>query len=515
MSDETATGIRTAAAGDPADQAWLRDLLAQDPLGDDWRLTDAELDARVEEQERFLVPWLLEDVEGDPWEGAPARTPPSTEVIAATPAGPELARLLGSLALDELPAAQLGEVVAGCDRLAAWAAGRGLRATDALAVRAGRWRGVGPGEEEVTAEVMAAAEIGAACAMSPAAARARVELARALRRLPRTWAELEAGRIDLLRARAVVEATAALSDEAAAAVEARVLGRAATQTIGQLRASLRRAAIAADPDAAEQQHQEQVRERGVWHEQLPHGMGRLEWIGPVEEVQATYTWITAKALAARAAGDGRTLAQCRSDVLADLGRHGLEAEDLPRQQGRRPQIGVVVSLSTLVGADDEPAELLGGGPITAAVARRIAAGGTWRRLLTDPCTGALTEVSAGTYEPPQEMRDFVVARDRTCRGIGCRRPADQCDLDHRVPHPRGPTAPDNLDARCRTEHRIKTFTDLRVEPDGEGGLVYTLPSGRRYHRPADPVLEHPGLVAGGPRTTSPAGDPAGEDVPPF
>ena len=187
--------------------------------------------------------------------------------------------------------------------------------------------------------------------------------------------------------------------------------------------------------------------------------------------------------------------QARSDVLGDLGEHGLAAQDLPRRHGRRPQLQVVIAYTSLIGADDEPGGLAGSGPVTADVARRIAAQGTWRRLLTDPATGSLAEITAGTYEPPQDMADFVIARDKTCRGLGCRVPADRCDLDHRVPYEQGgPTSPTNLEPRCRTEHRIKTLTDTTVEPDGHGGLWITLPSGRRYHRPAEPVLDHPGLI---------------------
>ncbi|MCY7374002.1 MAG: hypothetical protein LH461_09955, partial [Spirochaetaceae bacterium] len=95
-----------------------------------------------------------------------------------------------------------------------------------------------------------------------------------------------------------------------------------------------------------------------------------------------------------------------------------------------------------------------------------------------------------------------------------------------------PTSPTNLEPRCRVEHRIKTFTDTTVEPDGAGGLWLTLPSGRRYHRPAEPMLDHPGLITG-PRdtdhdttagdpdppatttTTTPAPDTTELDIPPF
>src|SRR6185503_12962815 len=56
----------------------------------------------------------------------------------------------------------------------------------------------------------------------------------------------------------------------------------------------------------------------------------------------------------------------------------------------RPAIQVVVSADTLLGLDDQPAQLTGYGPITAQTARRLAAdeSGTWRRLLTDYATSS-------------------------------------------------------------------------------------------------------------------------------
>ena len=162
-------------------------------------------------------------------------------------------------------------------------------------------------------------------------------------------------------------------------------------------------------------------------------------------------------------------------------------------KGRRPQIGVVVAASTLLGLDEEPGELTGSGPITAPLARRIAADGTWRRLLVDPRTGRLDEVSADTYEPPQDMVDHVTARDGTCRGIGCRVPAARSDLDHVRPWPAGPTAVSNLHPAHRFHHRIKTLTDTTVRVDPDGGTVWTLPSGRTYRVPPHRVIDHPDL----------------------
>jgi hypothetical protein len=438
-----------------------------------------------------------------------------------------LAAVLSTVRLEALDADGLVEYAAAAARLAGWACAAEAEATAELTARCPRWRGVGFGADQVSPEAMAAAELGAGLALSPVAARLRVEFARELARLPGTRLALAAGRIDPVKARAITEATRLLEADAARAVEARVLPRAGEQTAAMLRAALRRAVIAVDPAAAETRRRLQVAARGVWRQPLEDGVARLEWVGPTAQVEATYTWLTAKARAARGPGEARTLDQARSDVLGDLGVHGLAVEELPRRHGRRPQIQVVVAASTLLGVDDEPAELAGMGPITAATARAIAAGGTWRRLLTDPATGRLVELSTDAYEPPQQLRDFVIARDRTCRGLGCRLPADRCDLDPRVPHPEGRTEAGNLDPACRSWHRIKTLTDTHVEPDGAGGLLITLPSGRTYRRPAEPVLDHPGLAPPADPVQTFAGDPdppdgadalidnPDDDVPPF
>jgi hypothetical protein len=222
-------------------------------------------------------------------------------------------------------------------------------------------------------------------------------------------------------------------------------------------------------------------------------MAGLTYVDSADRVQGLYLWLTGRAAAVKgpAGTDDRTTDQRRADVLGDVGGHGLASEDLPVRHGRRPQIQVTVAASTLLGVDELPGELAGYGPITADTARRIAADGTWRRLLTDPRTGRFDELSLDCYEPPQDMADHVIARDRTCRTPGCRTPAARCDLDHRDPYPRGPTSAGNLDPQCRSHHNVKTHTDTVVLRDTDGAHTFTLPSGRSYHRPAEPVQDDP------------------------
>ena len=61
------------------------------------------------------------------------------------------------------------------------------------------------------------------------------------------------------------------------------------------------------------------------------------------------------------------------------------------------------------------------------------------------------------YVPSRKLADFVRCRDLTCRFPGCDRPATNCDIDHTVPYPVGPTHPSNLKCLCRFHHLLKTF----------------------------------------------------------
>jgi hypothetical protein len=467
---------------------------------------------------------------------------PPPRLVDQTAPGALLAALATEVDLATCSEDMVVGLAAAAARLQAWAASLEADATVALVERAGQWRGVTPAGQPhrrnsaVQAERMAAAELGAALGLSPGSAMRRVSQATELQRVPHTRLALARGDLDLPKARMVLELLRPLEDAAAARVDAAVVAGAAGRTYRQLRDSLRRAVIAVDPDAAATRARQVQADRAVERFDTSNGGGGLTWLDDPVPIEGFYSWLTATALASKGPGDTRTLDQARADVLADLGRRGLEEDTthpdrpptelpaksadpaepapaprgargaprgLPTRQGRRPQIQVVVSIATLLGADQLPGELVGHGPITAEAARRIAGEGTWRRLLTDPRTGRFDELCVDTHDPPQDLVDHVLARDRYCRrGLGCRMPAERCDIDHRVNYPRGPTAAGNLDAGCRPDHDIKTFTDTTIRPDpygDPGDLRITYPSGRSYRIPVEPVLERIDLT----------------DVPPF
>jgi hypothetical protein len=180
----------------------------------------------------------------------------------------------------------------------------------------------------------------------------------------------------------------------------------------------------------------------------------------------------------------------RADALLAWAQAALADPNLPRRQGRRVEVQVVMDAATLFGLADNPAELIGYGPIPADAARLLAGDATWRRLLVDPVDGHLLDYGSVTYRPPQRLVDFIVARDRCCRFPGCARRADACDVDHVCPyHTGGATAAGNCCCLCRHHHRLKTHGGWHLELRPDGTAIWSAPSGRTFHVYPEPQLE--------------------------
>jgi hypothetical protein len=140
-----------------------------------------------------------------------------------------------------------------------------------------------------------------------------------------------------------------------------------------------------------------------------------------------------------------------------------------------------MAYSTLIGVDDDPCELTGYGPIPAELAREIAADAVWKRLVTDPLSGALLDHGRSTYRPPAALADHVRARDVQCRSPICRRRAQSCELDHTIAWADGGVTADyNLWAGCVHDHHLKHAPGWTVRQHRDGRLEWTTPTGHRY-----------------------------------
>ena len=304
-------------------------------------------------------------------------------------------------------------------------------------------------------------------------------------RLAGTLTALAEGRITDEQAVILAEAVAGLGDEATTIVQERVLGRAPEQSIAAFRSSVARAVAAGDPDRVRRQRADALAERRVCFAPRPDGMAELWALLPADGAATLMTTLNAIA-AGKLPGEQRSADQRRADALVALASAALTGGSLPSQQGRRPAVQVTVAATTLLGLDEQPGELDGYGPIPAAMARALAFDptGTWRRLLTDPA-GRLLDYGQTTYRPPQDLTDFLIARDRRCRFPGCNRPARRCHLDHQTPYgqPGGVTAPGNCQALCEHHHRLKHEGGWTVTGDPADELTWTSPTGHHYRSP--------------------------------
>ena len=331
--------------------------------------------------------------------------------------------------------------------------------------------------------------VAATLGMTSGGAQVRVDTARAIvEKLPACRLAMGAGFMGYWHARVVVQAVtdAGLSAAGVAAVDARVASRVKGQSWAAFRRTLRRAILAADPYVVLAEHADAMRRRRV---------DKIDLLDPVmSELQVTLSAVDAQTVwlgldatatrlqaAAKAAGlPDEGIDAYRSDALVVWANNALADPNAPRRHGRRQQVQFITDLPSLLGLADNPAELLGYGPIPAALVRDRATEADWRRLIIEPVTGFLLDHGSVIYRPPVELADYMMARDRRCRFPGCNTRATICDVDHNIPAPRGNTSATNCFCLCRRHHRLKTFGGWTVTLQPDGSCLWTSPGGRQF-----------------------------------
>ncbi|MGH8774006.1 MAG: DUF222 domain-containing protein [Jiangellaceae bacterium] len=413
--------------------------------------------------------------------------------------GATLAQVLEGVDLTALGAYEVVEAVAGWQWIASWAAAGQAAAVTELARRA-EMRPLANGQiESMSPQRVTGMEVAARLQLTPAAGEALVARSLCLTEvLPGTLAALAAGRIDMRRAEVVADELRRHDPAVARQVEADVLPRAEHLTAPRLRRAVRQSLHRLAPATVEERREAAAAKRHVQVIPAADGMAWLEAYLPAQDAAAVEAAVEAAAAAMKrqSPGDGRTKAQRRADALAQMGWIALSTGRLGGcvcgqrldDQHRRPvAVQVTVAMTTLLGLDDHPGELAGYGPITAEVARRLAAEGTWRRLLTDPASGAVLDYGRTRYTPPPELVDHVVARDRTCRWPTCDRPAAAGEIDHTLRYPFGATAADDLGAFCKAHHIGKHHSRWRVKQPAPGQFQWITPTGHIYTVEPEPV----------------------------
>lgn len=162
--------------------------------------------------------------------------------------------------------------------------------------------------------------------------------------------------------------------------------------------------------------------------------------------------------------------------------------------GKSAHVRVVIPLTSLMGGpggpaadlpgSDQPATLEGYGPIPASIARALAAGGPWARMVTDPVDRTVLEVSSEKYRPTAAMAELVRAAQPECVRPDCTISSDSCDLHHHVPWPLGATTVINLDPGCRRDHLLLTHAGWTYTHNPDGSYTWTTATNHTY-------LQHP------------------------
>jgi uncharacterized protein DUF222 len=246
--------------------------------------------------------------------------------------GPDLVGWLSCAQASELDDAALTTSITAWRKVTSWAQAHELAAVAELARRrgvagaggsAGQDADAGTQERDPVAELeagFAPNEVALALTLTQGGAEYWMELAVNLSgRLPATLAALGEGKIDLNRAKLIDQYTSSLDPDLARAVERRVLVRAGRQTTGQLRASLQRAVLAADPQAAERRRAET--EKQAWVALFGDQDGTASLSGrclPAAQAAAAWARICAMAKAMAAAGAGGGVDLLRAQVFVGL-----------------------------------------------------------------------------------------------------------------------------------------------------------------------------------------------------
>ena len=344
-------------------------------------------------------------------------------------------------------------------------------------------------------------DVATALRLSPTTAQSRIDVARVLvGHLPNTISALSTGEISVAHATVIARETATaikngLSPESVFRVEQTALAHAEFHTPGQVASKVKTTIAKLAPEDFEELVDRARDSRRVTFYPEADGMATVIAILPAEDAQTVMKSIEAYILKqdAQDAAEWSVLSadMKRADALTAIASQALASMANDVQPHRRPiTISVAIDLPTLMGLAENPGQLAGYGAIPASVARRLAADGNWQRFVSDPTTGNLLDFGREKYTPPQELVDYLLARDRICRFPGCRRTGQSSDIDHAQSwETGGETNPANLGLLCRRHHRMKTHGGWSLESNPDGSCLWKSPKGKTFFVPSRPFLE--------------------------
>jgi len=331
--------------------------------------------------------------------GRPARQLLPDDLEQTAP-GPALLEALSKVDLMRLNGHDVVRYMQSAARIEAHYAAMRLAAVAEVTL----WPGGSPDDDAsrmVHDKCFASSEVAAALSLTERAADNMVSHAVSLaERVPAVRDALHAGLIDSRRAQVMGDETINVKADTARALIDEIMADAPDLTTGQLRRRLQRSCLVVCRTNSEAVSPRLVRHLG---DRRP-----LRRPAAPDQAGRAYDRINRLARALKEEGDGRRLDQLRADVYLDL----LTGDIATRRQGT---VDLVVDLTTLTGLDDHPGELAGYGPVTADIARKVAAESEeaeWRHTVT--VDGEPAHVGTTSRRPTASMQRLVQAIHRTC-----------------------------------------------------------------------------------------------------
>ena len=386
-----------------------------------------------------------------------------------------------------------------------------------------RLRDASTREREMPLRAMAA-ELAVAKRVSDRTMQTRLfEAHRTVTQFPAAWESWQAGRVSRAHVKVIVDTGAELADPGAReSYERDVLDYAETTSPARVRSYAEQVAENLNPRSIQERHDDALLDRRIWVEDLRDGMSMLGTIGPSVEVHGVYDRLTRQGKTIKAAdraarrnttetrtGDGapsevggayvgtggtevapgvwfdeRTLDQIRTDLLLDMMLTASPSVDPTGVEGGlgaiRGHVQITVPATTLAGTTLGGAQLNGKCAVDPETAKILAGNAPgFDRVFLDPITGVVLAVDRRFATPAQKR--YLVARDIRCRFPGCRRPATECDIDHREDWALGgKTDIENMGAFCESHHALKQAAGWTVVQMPGGRLHFTAPSGLEY-----------------------------------
>lgn len=442
---------------------------------------------------------LMADVECYGHDGAMARVAEAREALrrgneaadacTAMRPGPALAAALVATSQLAMDNASRIKLTACWERLAAWTEAQKLVALADAA-----------GTPDAESDRWVVADVALSAHLSEATVDKRLATMRRIGEcLPRTYDALAAGAITYIHVLAIHDVTRAADPDVAQAVDAEVIPKATARswTPDRLRDAARTLLLKLDPEGSAQRRRRARKDSSdVTYRPDEDDLALLVARGDAWTGRRMMDEINRRADAMRRDGDGRPLGELRFQALADAvlnetpqvestAPRPSQAAKPRRRTPARARALVVIDLQTLLGLADNPGHLDGHGPVTAEMARRIAADAMLRRLVLDPLSGKPVDLGRHSYRLSKQQRRWIEARDRRCTFPNCRRRAVYCDADHAVEwNQGGETTCDNCGLLCRRHHNFKTSKAWRLARGGDGAVTWTSPHGFAWINPA-------------------------------